>query len=326
MDNTRRLGRSGIEVSALGLGTAGIGGPHWDRSIYKDRPLGYGQVDDAESIRALRRALELGINFFDTADEYGCGHAERILGRALAGYRDEVIIATKFGYTFEEASREVTGADARPAYIRRACEASLRRLDTDYIDLYWLHLRDLPLEQAAEVRETLEALVAEGKIRWYGWSTDDVARARFFAEGKHCTAVMHRFNMILDAPEMLVLCEEADLASVNRIPLLMGILTGKHRDGLRLSEDDVRSVWFQGEHVQRDIDRVEALRSVLTRDGRSLAQAALAWIWTRSERTIPVPGFKRIEHVESNAAAIDYGLLDEDQMVAVERVMRGDES
>jgi aryl-alcohol dehydrogenase-like predicted oxidoreductase len=177
---TRTLGRSGITVSALGLGCWAIGGPMWRG----ERPVGWGTVDDAESLRALRRALDLGVTFFDTSDAYGCGHSERLLGQALAGQRERVVIATKFGNVFDEQTRHITGADASPDFIRQACEASLKRLQTDYIDLYQFHLGSYDLAQAGSVRDTLESLAAAGKIRSYGWSTDDPARARFFA-GKH---------------------------------------------------------------------------------------------------------------------------------------------
>src|ERR1700728_3214889 len=136
----RVLGRSGIEVSEIGFGCWAIGGPFTGDG----RPNGWGESDDSESAAAIRRALELGITFFDTADFYGAGHSEEVLGKALAGHRDEVVIATKFGYTFDTGRRENTGEDASPAYIRRACLASLRRLGTDRIDLHQLHLQDLP--------------------------------------------------------------------------------------------------------------------------------------------------------------------------------------
>jgi aryl-alcohol dehydrogenase-like predicted oxidoreductase len=135
-----------------------------------------------------------------------------------------VVIATKFGDTFNEQTCQPTEEESTPAYIRRACEASLRRLNTETIDLYLFHIRDHPLERAGEVRQTLEQLAKVGKIRWYGWSTDDPERVRFFVEGPHCTAVEHRLNVLLDAPEMLTLCEELDLASINRIPLMVGML------------------------------------------------------------------------------------------------------
>ena len=184
----RTLGRSEIEVSAMGLGCWAIGGPFWRG----DTPVGWGEVDDDESIRAIHRALDLGVTFFDTADVYGAGHSERVLARALKGVRESVVIATKFGNVFDEATKQITGSDASPAYIKRACEASLRRLETDYIDLYQFHLNGYEAGKGAKVRDTLEALVAEGKIRAYGWSTDFPDRARVFAEGDHCAAANSR--------------------------------------------------------------------------------------------------------------------------------------
>jgi aryl-alcohol dehydrogenase-like predicted oxidoreductase len=136
---TRKLGRTGPEVSAIGLGCWAIGGPF----IFEGKPDGWGTVDDAESIRAINRAVDLGVTLFDTADAYGTGHSERVLGRALRGRRDDVVIATKFGYTYDESRRTITGTDVSAGYIRRACAASLVRLGTDYIDLYQLHVGDV---------------------------------------------------------------------------------------------------------------------------------------------------------------------------------------
>src|SRR5262249_35607715 len=153
------------------------------------RPAGWGAVDDDESIRAIHTALDLGITLFDTADAYGGGHSERVLGRALAGRRDDVVISTKFGLLFDEATRTGAGADASPAYVRRACEASLRRLGTDRLDLYLLHNGADDRAAAATVVEVLEALVAEGKIRFYGSAVETPEIAEVFAEGTHCIAI-----------------------------------------------------------------------------------------------------------------------------------------
>ncbi len=234
---TRTLGRSGLEVSALGLGTWAIGGPFLNEHGH---PVGWSHVDDGESVRAIHRGLDLGITFWDTANVYGTGHSEKLLGLALAGRRDRLVLATKFGRTFQEGSGRVSGDDASPDAIRRACEDSLRRLNTDWIDLYQLHLGDLDLESAALVRDTLEALVSEGKIRWYGWSTDDPARAAFFADGEHCTAVQFQCNLFERNDAMLALCRERDLAGVIRGPLGKGLLTGKFTADSVLPDDDVR--------------------------------------------------------------------------------------
>ena len=175
---TRTFGRSGTTVSALGLGTWAIGGPAW----LDGKPIGWGQVDDAESLRAIHRALDLGIAFFDTAPVYGAGRSERLLGQALAG-RHDATIATKFGLAIDEDRRLMTGVMTHPdpALIRSDCEASLRRLNVEAIDLFLCHPSELPVVHAAEVRDILEDLVAEGKIRGHGWSTDDVAGAAIFA-------------------------------------------------------------------------------------------------------------------------------------------------
>jgi aryl-alcohol dehydrogenase-like predicted oxidoreductase len=319
----RTLGRSGLEVSAIGLGCNAIGGPYWDPAARTDLPAGYGQVDDAESIRALRRAVELGITFFDTANEYGCGHSETILGQALASCRQQVVISTKFGYTFDEAAQTVTGTCATPGYIRSACEASLRRLQTDYLDLYLFHLRDYDLERAGEVRQTLEDLVQAGKIRYYGWSTDDLARARFFAAGPHCTAIEHRLNVFLDAPEMLALCDALDLGSLNRIPLLMGVLTGKFTADTLPPDDDIRSLFFRSSAFTRDIARLESLKALLTAGGRSLAQGALAWILARHPRAVPIPGFRTVWQVEQNAAVLTQRPLPETSLQQIQAWLQG---
>jgi aryl-alcohol dehydrogenase-like predicted oxidoreductase len=284
--------------------------------------VGWGQVDDAASLEALRRGLDLGITFFDTADAYGGGHSEQLLGRALAGLRDQVVIATKFGNVFDEETRQITGSDATPAYIRRACEASLRRLGTDYIDLYQFHIGDYPAEQAGQVRDTLEELVAAGKIRHYGWSTDDPARARVFAEGPHCTAVQHRLNVFDDNPAMIALLAELDLAGVNRGPLAMGLLTGKFSAGTQLPPDDVRHGWdLAGGREAERLRNLEAVREVLTAGGRSTAQGALGWLWARSAHTVPIPGFKTVGQVEDNAGALRHGPLSAAQMAEIERLL-----
>jgi len=321
----RDLGRSGIVVSGMGLGCWAIGGPFWRGDI----PVGWGEVDDDESIRALQRAFDLGVTFFDTADVYGTGHSERILGRALADVRDQVVIATKFGNIFDEESRQITGSSSDPDYIRQACEDSLTRMNTDYIDLYQLHSGGLSIEDARPVRDTLEELVAEGKIRAYGWSTDDPERARFFAEGEHCTSVQHQMNVLNDAPAMIELCEARNLASINRGPLAMGLLSGKYDEDSKLPENDVRGEnapsWMKyfkdGKPNPVFLEKLRAIREILTADGRTLVQGALGWIWARSEQTVPIPGFRTVDQVEENAKAMDLGPLSDEQVAAIDELL-----
>lgn len=313
----RQLGRSGLELGGLGLGCWAIGGPFWAGA----QPLGWGEVDDRESARAIGAAVDLGVTFFDTADVYGAGHSERVLGAALRKVRDRVIIATKFGNVFDEPTRQVTGADASPQAVRAALEASLRRLNTDWIDLYQFHLSDYDPALAVEVRETLEELVKEGLIRAYAWSTDDPERAAVFAQGPHCVAVQHELNVFHDAPEMLSLCEQRNLTSLGRSPLAMGLLSGKFTATSRLPEDDVRGrqpEWLRffadGRPTPEWLARMDAVRDILTSGGRTAAQGALAWIWARSGQTLPIPGFRTVAQVRENVGALERGPLAPEQL------------
>jgi aryl-alcohol dehydrogenase-like predicted oxidoreductase len=319
MNVERTLGRSGIKVSAIGLGTARIGGLGYSRSGDHETRLIPEAVE--ESKRAIRRALDLGITFFDTADVYGAGRSERILGEALAGRRNEAVIATKFGEGFDEATGAEVDVDVTPAYVASACDASLRRLGTDVIDLYLLHLRDFPIKRAPALRDALEDLVSAGKIRGYGWSTDDVERAALFAEGPHCIAIEHRLNVMMDATEMLTLCDAHDLASINKIPLVTGVLTGRWGPDTVLPADDRRSDWFADEGFQDFLRRAETLRPVLTEGGRSYVQGALGWILARSPRAIPIPGFRTVEQVEGIAGALTHGPLRPEQMTAIDELL-----
>jgi aryl-alcohol dehydrogenase-like predicted oxidoreductase len=324
---TRVLGRSGIEVSAIGMGCWAIGG-QWSNKR-TGISLGWGAVDDDESVRAIHHALELGVTFFDTADTYGAGHSERVLGRALAGRRDRTVIATKWGATFDEQARQGTGNDPSPGYLRQAVLASLRRLDTDYLDLYQLHLNDLPIPVAGELVGVLEELVAAGTIRAYGWSTDSAANAESWAgAGAHFTAVQHELSVLQDAPEVLAACDRYDLASINRGPLAMGLLTGKFQAASTVGADDVRgsgvgwmTLFRDGKPAPEFLDRVAAVREVLTGDGRTLAQGALAWILARSPRTVPIPGFRTVAQVTENAGTLAHGPLPTAQVEQVRALL-----
>jgi aryl-alcohol dehydrogenase-like predicted oxidoreductase len=322
----RFLGRSGIEVSAMGMGCWAIGGPFWTG----ETPLGWGEVDDEESIRAIQAALDRGINFFDTANVYGAGHSERVLGRAIAGRRSQVVIATKFNAVFDETTRQVSGADASPEGINKACEDSLRRLNTDYIDLYQFHDNDFPAEKAAPVRDTLETLVQKGKIRAYGWSTDFVDKAEVFARGPKCTSIQLQLNVLDDNPAMISFCEKNKLAAINRGPLAMGLLTGKYTPTTKVAVDDVRGQkspeWMKyfkdGKPNPEWISMRDAILKILTSEGRTVSQGALAWNWARSLQTIPIPGFRTVEQVEENAGAMEFGPLTPEQMNQINLVFK----
>lgn len=321
----RRLGHTDIQVSAMGLGCWAIGGPMRDLKHPEMASTGWGQVDDGQSIRAIHRALDLGINFYDTANAYGCGHSERVLGQALAGRRGDVIIATKFGKVIDETARVITARSASPDYIRQTCEDSLRRLGSDYIDLFQFHEREWPVEDVPEILDTLDELVAAGKIRFYGWSTGDPERARLFAARPHCIAVQHALHVFSDpggTEAVLSVCEEYDLASINRSPLFMGMLTGKFTPETKFPKDDIRHNWDLESGVFAEVmKKVESIEEVLTSSGRTSVQGALAWIWARSPRTIPVPGFRNQRQVEENAKAMEFGPLNEKEMRQIDRIL-----
>ncbi|HYP21003.1 MAG TPA: aldo/keto reductase [Chloroflexia bacterium] len=321
----RRLGRSGIEVSPLGLGCWAIGGPVTLANGEERSPFGWGHVDDEEAVRAIRRAIDLGVNFFDTANNYGAGHSERQLGRGIAGHRGEVVVCTKFATVFDEETSSVyfdREMDLTFDSIRETCEASLRRLNTDYIDLYLLHNGSLDPERVPPVLDHLERLVGEGKIRWYGWSTDHADRAPAFAKGPHCTAIEFRLNLIYDNRDMLAVCDEHDLAAVIKSPLNSGLLSGKFTADTTFPDDDGRKglSFREGLGAER-LRQIEAMRDTMTLDGRTMAQASLGYIWARSERTIPIPGFKTVAQVEENAAAIHCGPLTQQQVRRLDEIM-----
>lgn len=325
----RILGRSGIEVSAVGMGCWAIGG-QW---LMAGAQAGWGAVDDAESIRAIHAALETGAGFFDTAANYGAGHSERILGQALTGRRDQAVIATKVGHKVDEEGKSVgfygtTEADSDvAAHLRADLEKSLRRLQTDYVDVYLLHVWGLSIERAMEAREVFEELVAEGKIRTYGWSTDRTEAIAAFSTGPGCSVLEQELNVFEGNAELTALAERENLGSIVRAPLGMGLLTGKITPETRFRDGDIRQTvdWFpgirNGRANQEWLDHLSAIRDVLTSDGRTLAQGALAWIWGRSKNTVPIPGFRTVAQVEENARAMEFGPLTPAQMADIDRLL-----
>lgn len=322
----RILGKSGIKVSPMGLGCWAIGG-----QFYMDGKIdGYGDTDDRMSVAAIQTALDLGINFIDTSDAYGIGHSERLIGEAIKGCRSQVVLATKFGYIGSEATKTLQGYNVTPDYIERACEASLKRLQTDYIDLYQLHVWEIGLSEIDAVIETLEKLVSKGKIRTYGWSTDLTGGAKLFAEQQNCSAIMQELNILGCNEEILKLCEEKGLASINRSPLGMGLLSGKFKKDTLLSKEDVRgaghtwteSIFKNGKPNSDAVDKLNAIRDILTIGGRTLVQGALAWIWAKSGVTIPIPGFKTVEQIKENVKSIDFGPLPQDQMMEIDKIFK----
>jgi len=321
----RTLGKSGIEVSALGLGCWPIGG-EWKTS--NGGTMRFGKIDDVESIKAIQRAVDLGVNFFDTADIYGRGHSEILLGKALKGIRNKVVIATKFGYSFDEVTKEDKGINYSSEYIKKACIDSLRRLNTDYIDLYQLHLWEIPLEDAKGVFNTLEDLKKEGLIRSYGWSTDHPQCIDFLIKNTNAVAIQHQFNILINADKILKICNDYNIASINRSPLGMGLLSGKFNKDTVISKDDIRGnnidwmIYFKdGKPNYIFLEKLDKVREILTSNGRTLAQGALAYLWAKSEKTIPIPGFTSIKQVEENAKAMEFGPLKKNEVEEIETII-----
>jgi aryl-alcohol dehydrogenase-like predicted oxidoreductase len=300
-----------VQVPALGVGTWAMGG-EFD---FDGRPTGWGPVDDAESIAALRAAYEGGVRLIDTADVYGCGHSERVVGQAIAPFRDDVVLATKVGLVFDEDTRTGAGVDLSPAYIRRACEASLRRLGVDHIDLYQIHPGEADAALAQAAVATFDDLVAEGKIRAYGTSATGSVFIEAIAAGAHGVAVQQELNVFGADEEALAACERHDLAVLARSPLAMGLLSGRYTSPEQLPAGDVRRntpwwTYFDAEHMPAWLARIAAVRELLTSDGRTLVQGALAYVWARSPRAVALPGVRTVAQAKEQAGALHFGPLD----------------
>ncbi|NHJ05695.1 MAG: aldo/keto reductase [Candidatus Heimdallarchaeota archaeon] len=309
----RNLGKSNIKVSSIGLGCFPIGGLFY----HKGEPWSHGPVDEKDAIKAIQKGLELGINLFDTSDVYGCGRSELILGKAIKDRRDEVVIATKFSSVWDMNSGDPkvpcqsTGEkNIIPEYIKNCCLESLERLQTDYIDIYQLHWSSMNLEKAAGVRDVLEELVDEGLIRTFGWSTDSIERAKVFANSKNCSSMQFSLNFTRSNNQMLELLDEFKLGGLIRSPLGMGVLIGKYNTKSHASKDHyLQRANFSDEIYVQTFKAVNAIKELMTNDGRSLAQAALGYILAKHERIVPIPGFKNVTQVEDNAKAMDLGPL-----------------
>jgi aryl-alcohol dehydrogenase-like predicted oxidoreductase len=311
---TRPLGRSGLPVSALGVGTWALGGPY----TFDGRDAGWGEVDDAVSIRALHTALDAGVTLIDTAPNYGTGHSERVVGRALrelpADRRDRIVVTTKFGLVNDEATRSGGGTDVRPEAIRAECEASLRRLDREAIDVYQLHGGTGTAAEAEPVVATLEELVAKGKLRFFGTAVDSPEVIEVFARSPHCVSVQSQLNVFGWTQAVLDLAGEHDLAVLARSPLAMGLLSGNYTRDRRPAPGDVRLdtpwwTYFDDDAIDQWLDRLDRVRALLTADGRTLIQGALGYLWTVHPAVIPLPGIRTPEQAAENAYALALGPL-----------------
>jgi aryl-alcohol dehydrogenase-like predicted oxidoreductase len=294
----RTLGSSGIAVSALGLGCMGMS---W----------AYGAGDDAESTAVIHRAIELGVTFLDTSDVYGPFTNEQLVGRAIAGRRDELVIATKAGLVVEDRANYVLGRNGRPEHIREACEASLLRLGIDVIDLYYLHRVDpeVPVEDSYGV---MAELVAEGKVRALGLSEVDVPTLERAAAIHPIAALQSELSLwTRDAlADVLPWCIEHDVAFVPFAPLGRGFLTGNLPVDSTFGEGDFRrkNPRFQRETLEQNQAIVERVRAVADEIAATPAQTAIAWVLAQGENVIPIPGTKRLRYLEENVGAVDVEL------------------
>ncbi|UIF86179.1 aldo/keto reductase [Cupriavidus sp. UYPR2.512] len=292
---SRQLGKSGPGVFPLGLGCMGM-------SDF------YGAHDDAESIRTIHHALERGLNLLDTADIYGPHTNEALVGRAIAGRRGQVVLATKFGLVRDPANPATRGVNGRPDYVRASCEASLKRLGTDHIDLYYLHRVD----PAVPIEETVGAmadLVKAGKVRWLGLSEASAATLERAHQVHPITALQSEYSLwTRDADEdgILATCARLGIGFVPYSPLGRGFLTGAIRSPEDFAEDDFRRTnpRFTGENFARNLALVDKVRALAADKGCTPAQLALAWVLARGPQVVPIPGTRRIANLDDNLGAL----------------------
>lgn len=296
---TRRLGRGGPAVSALGLGCMGMS-------------FAYGAADETESLATLDRALELGVNFLDTADIYGPYRNEELLGRALKGRREQVFLASKFGIVFDPAQPQARGVSGHPDYVRRSIEGSLGRLGTEHLDLYYQHRVDpsVPIEDTVGA---MADLVRQGKVRYLGLS-EPSAETLERAHAVHpITAVQSEYSLWTRDPErngVFEVCERLGIGFVPYSPLGRGFLTGEITSAGQLQSDDFRlsTPRFQGDNFERNLQLAQQVKAIAADKGCTPAQLALAWVLARGEYLIPIPGTKRRKYLEDNLGALRVAL------------------
>jgi len=288
-----KLGKNGPKVSQIGLGCMGM-------SEF------YGPGDDAESLRVIDRALELGVDFLDTADVYGHGANEELVGQAVRGRRDRVVLATKFGIVRDPNDPAKRGICGRPDYVKSRCEESLKRLAVETIDLYYQHRvdREVPIEETVGA---MADLVREGKVRYLGLSEAGPQTLRRACSEHHVAALQTEYSLwVRDCEgEILPTCRELGIAFVAYSPLGRGILTGQIKSMEDLSEDDWRRAapWFQEENLQKNLDLVARMEALAKENGCSTAQLAMAWVLAQGGDVLPIPGTKRIKYLEDNVSA-----------------------
>lgn len=318
---TRKFGKLNKEIAALGIGCWAIGGPFQNE---QGNYLAYGDVDDKESIETLRTAIDLGINLIDTADVYGCGHSEWIIGKAIKDYdREQLIIATKFGSTFDEHTKKTSGKNFTKEYIDEALNSSLNRLNTDYIDIYQIHDSRHDPNDICRIQEILENCVKEGKIRYYGWSTDDPARVSEFVKGKHCISIQYILHLTRNNKRMAEICQKNELAGIIRQPLQSGLFTGKYQTNTKRSEKHFYGKSdFSNVYYQKIFQALDEMNELISQYELSLIEAVLGYIWAKDPRTFPIPGAKTKQQILENASCLKKGPISNKLLHEIENIFQ----
>jgi aryl-alcohol dehydrogenase-like predicted oxidoreductase len=301
----RKLGFSDLDVTTVGLGTWAIGGGSWE--------WGWGPQDDAESISALRRGIDFGLNWIDTAAAYGLGRSEEVVGKAIKGRRDQVIVATKCGLVWEEGSPLISQR-LKADSVRAECEASLRRMDIDVIDLYQIHW-PIPDEDIEEAWGTIADLVKAGKVRFAGVSNANVEQMQRLQPIHPIASLQPPYSMVERGveEELLGFCAANNIGVVCYSPMQNGLLTGKYTKEkiAAMSDDDwrkERSPHFKEPQIDANLALVDNLRPIAERHGKTVAQLAIAWVLRRPEVTSAIVGSRRPSHIDETAGASDWEL------------------